>query len=337
MRHAAHGAKKAAGRVDSPLSLFSAARGTHGAAHGLRSKQHLLGLATSNGAVVELSEDVARRIDEVIPRTRREIRLERLAAERRNRLIVSTSLIAAFGAVAASMSLAKTNSSDLRVDGAHSTLSTLSYDVNTAPASRSTQRESIEESLRDIDNAVSAMDPNSSNTVSTVSPVSTKWDFGSNSGFDLAQLSRSNANNPLVADLMDLDANILPKGFNPNHGTGDIGNAYSFSQCTWWVYIRRHQLGLPVGSHFGNGGSWANSARQLGYWVDRTPRHVGDIMVFAPGQFGSDRTCGHVAVVEKINPDGSIETSECGAIFAGKPFSRTFSASQAASLQFIHY
>lgn len=42
-------------------------------------------------------------------------------------------------------------------------------------------------------------------------------------------------------------------GFDPNHVTGDVGNAYAFSQCTWWAYVRRHQLGLPVGSHMGNG------------------------------------------------------------------------------------
>lgn len=35
--------------------------------------------------------------------------------------------------------------------------------------------------------------------------------------------------------------------------------------------------------------------------------------------------------------NGSFTTSECGAAYNGKPFSRTFTAEQAKQLQFIHY
>ena len=148
-------------------------------------------------------------------------------------------------------------------------------------------------------------------------------------------MSKSSANNPAVAALMDADRSVLPAGFNPNHATGDVGNAYEFSQCTWWAYVRRHQLGLPVGSHMGNAKDWSGSARTLGYWVDDTPRNVGDIVVFQAGQEGSDSTYGHVAIVEKINPDGSIVTSECGAVMNGKTYSRTLTNVHA--LRYIHY
>ncbi|MDU6641352.1 MAG: CHAP domain-containing protein, partial [Alloscardovia omnicolens] len=111
------------------------------------------------------------------------------------------------------------------------------------------------------------------------------------------------------------------------------GNAYPFSQCTWWAYTRRHQLGLPVGSYFGNGGQWANSARALGYSVDNTPQ-VGDVMVFLPGQEGADPVYGHVAIVEKINADGSVVTSESGAVMNGKTYTRTIS--NPSRFQFIH-
>lgn len=87
---------------------------------------------------------------------------------------------------------------------------------------------------------------------------------------------------------------------NPGFSSGDSGkNAYDYGQCTWWAYERRHQLGLPVGSFFGNGGQWANSARAHGYRVDQTPS-VGAVIVFAPGQDGASPLYGHVAIVEAV-------------------------------------
>lgn len=157
----------------------------------------------------------------------------------------------------------------------------------------------------------------------------------STASLDVKQMSKSLANNPNVAKLMDADSSVLPAGFNPNHATGDTGNAYEFSQCTWWVYLRRHDLGLPVGSYFGNGAQWADSARALGYWVDNTPRHVGDIMVFRTGQEGANSVYGHVAIVESINPDGSVTTSESGSSLQGKTMSRTFT--NVSDFQYIHY
>ena len=124
-----------------------------------------------------------------------------------------------------------------------------------------------------------------------------------------------------------------PAGFNPNHDTGDTGNAYPWSECTWWAYVRRHQLHLPVGSYLGNGEDWAASARRLGYWVDGTPRSPGDVMVFAAGQDGSSVDYGHVAIVEKINDDGTVLISECGSVYQGVTHYRTVSP---ANHSFIH-
>ena len=157
----------------------------------------------------------------------------------------------------------------------------------------------------------------------------------SNDTLNVSLMSKSLANNPTVAKLLDGDSSLLPAGFDPNHPTGDSGNAYSFSQCTWWAYKRRQELKLPVGSYLGNGAQWADSARALGYWVDNTPRHVGDIMVFRTGQEGASSVYGHVAIVESINPDGSITTSECGASLQGRTVSRTFT--NVSDFQYIHY
>ena len=420
MKRAAHGAPKAKGRSYSPLSLFVAQHGEHGAhgshsectsshssrtsrgAHGLhgarsyqtnRNSERLTALSASNGAVVEVSDAVAERLQEIMPQSRREIRLSRLANERRRRLLVSTSMIAMIGAVAATMSLTKINTFDSRAAELESGITSVD-DSSALNVSRSSQRTSLDspDSMDAINNAVDSIenasgsdsgdashaahaahaahavradyDANTNNsgayassgisgllgistarsaasshpgTASVTSSKSDSWKLGADSGFNIAEMSRSAADNPKVALLMDKDFGVLPKGFNPNHATGDTGNAYEFSQCTWWVYVRRSQLGLPVGSHFGNGNMWADSARGLGYWVDRTPRHVGDIMVFRAGQAGSDPFYGHVAIVEKINPDGSIETSESGASLHGKTFSRKFDAKQLSQYQFIHY
>lgn len=420
MKRAAHGAPKAEGRSYSPLSLFVAQHGEHGAhgshsectsshssrtsrgAHGLhgarsyqtnRNSERLTALSASNGAVVEVSDAVAERLQEIMPQSRREIRLSRLANERRRRLLVSTSMIAMIGAVAATMSLTKINTFDSRAAELESGITSVD-DSSALNVSRSSQRTSLDspDSMDAINNAVDSIenasgsdsgdashaahaahaahavradyDANTNNsgayassgisgllgistarsaasshpgTASVTSSKSDSWKLGADSGFNIAEMSRSVADNPKVALLMDKDFGVLPKGFNPNHATGDTGNAYEFSQCTWWVYVRRSQLGLPVGSHFGNGNMWADSARGLGYWVDRTPRHVGDIMVFRAGQAGSDPFYGHVAIVEKINPDGSIETSESGASLHGKTFSRKFDAKQLSQYQFIHY
>ena len=124
------------------------------------------------------------------------------------------------------------------------------------------------------------------------------------------------------------------------HRTGNIGNGntYPARNCTLWAYIRRSQLSLPVGSLMGNGADWAGTARSLGYLVNNTP-HVGAVMVFARGQrvtrWYANAAYGHVAVVERVNSDGSVLVSEGGTGFATFPAYETIS--NAGNYQYIHY
>ncbi|MDO4913034.1 MAG: CHAP domain-containing protein [Bifidobacteriaceae bacterium] len=125
------------------------------------------------------------------------------------------------------------------------------------------------------------------------------------------------------------------------HNTGNTigGAAYPARQCTLWAYIRRSQLSLPVGSYMGNGADWANTGRRLGYLVNRTP-HVGAAVVFARGQsvgghWTADRTYGHVAIVERINADGSILISEGGTGFSTFPAYETLS--NPGAYEYVHY
>lgn len=134
---------------------------------------------------------------------------------------------------------------------------------------------------------------------------------------------------------------LIPESENTRKGytpvmAGDVGNQYPYGQCTWWAYERRHQLGKFSGSHFGDAKSWVASAKALGYPVDNTPTQQGDILVFMPGQEGAHGYYGHVAIVEQVNPDGSILISESNARGLGIVSNRVFTAEQAKTFHYIH-
>ena len=119
------------------------------------------------------------------------------------------------------------------------------------------------------------------------------WDLGSDVDPDAKMTVREAGNKVVQALINGRDEASVPAGFDPDHADGDTGNAYEFSQCTWWAYVRRHQLGLPAGSHMGNGADWADTARRLGYWVDSACRRR-DLLPARPVRFRPVlRACGH--------------------------------------------
>lgn len=318
MKHAARKTTRTSRHFRVADVLAPSPRGSH-AAHAVRGVRAM----RADGAEQTLGLDpaLAAKLEEVAPLTRRAIRESARAARRKSRFMASGSMVALAGAAAAALSLSNMN--------ATTSLASSETGTTTVQTTKSATGSSVSRSQERTSLGFSASDSTTS---------SGNWSLGaSNSELDVAQMSQTTVSNPAVAVLYEADKSILPSGFDPNHDSGDSGNQYSFSQCTWWAYVRRHQLGLPVGSHLGDGAQWAASAKKLGYWVDSTPRHVGDVIVFQRGQFGSSAVYGHVAIVEQINADGSIVTSECGASLNGKTVSRTFSADQASQLQFIHY
>ena len=126
------------------------------------------------------------------------------------------------------------------------------------------------------------------------------WDMGDQPD---RKLTIIHADNPVVRDLINgRDEDQTPTGFNPDHATGDTGNAYAYGQCTWWAYVRRTQL---------------------------------DVIVFTPAQVSN--AWGHVAIVEKVNGDDSIEISEANVNGQVGPFRRTIEAKQTHEYQYIHY
>lgn len=267
----------------------------------------------TSGASVVLDEQTANTINQ-LPTTRRAIRLAQEQAQKRNVLIVSASLAALVGTATASLAL--TRGSHL-VENAAASTTTLTAQI--APVDGSAVSRSSDRSSLPLSNDQRAWSIDDSDTK-----------------IMLERLSAAGASSKAAQYFIE-DAAIVSHTFDLNHAAGDTGNAYGFSQCTWWVYIRRHQLGLPVGSHMGNGHQWGNSARALGYWVDNQARHVGDIVVFRPGQLGADPVYGHVGVIESIAPDGSFVMSETSAGRGGRIDQRSFTASQAAQLVYVHY
>lgn len=108
-----------------------------------------------------------------------------------------------------------------------------------------------------------------------------------------------------------------------NHATGDTGsNPYAYGQCTWWAWLRRHQMGLPCSSFFGNAMLWGTQAAALGYQVDSTPA-VGAVIVFQPHQSGAS-DIGHVGVVEAVDDaTGTFTISEANVDGNPHPQGRT--------------
>ncbi len=106
------------------------------------------------------------------------------------------------------------------------------------------------------------------------------------------------------------------------------GNSYPWGNCTWYVSNRRAEIGRPIPNKLGNAGSWAYSASSRGIKVDHSPS-IGAVIVEA-GQ-------GHVAIVERINPDGSITISEMNYNWRlGVKSNRTIPAGSVSRHSYIH-
>ena len=98
------------------------------------------------------------------------------------------------------------------------------------------------------------------------------------------------------------------------------GNSYPFGECTWGTFNRMAQIGQPIewfSGDSGNGGNWGASARAKGYTVVKGKPAVGWAASFYGGLAGSVAPYGHIAVVEAVNPDGSILVSETNVVNSG--------------------
>ncbi|HLI08936.1 MAG TPA: CHAP domain-containing protein [Ktedonobacteraceae bacterium] len=93
----------------------------------------------------------------------------------------------------------------------------------------------------------------------------------------------------------------------PETGNGSTLDRFAFGQCTYWANLRYHELTGYWVPWLGNAYQWAYGAQEAGWVVSATP-HVPSIIVLQPYVQGASGY-GHVAVVERINSDGSVYTS----------------------------
>ncbi|KAK9693664.1 hypothetical protein K7432_013800 [Basidiobolus ranarum] len=96
-------------------------------------------------------------------------------------------------------------------------------------------------------------------------------------------------------------------------------------QCTDWADARYYQLTCHHTQWWGNAKTWPAHAMNTTGWVVSTKPRVPSIIAIQPGYQGCD-SYGHVAVVESINEDGSVHTSDWNYIINGKggPYITTY-------------
>lgn len=117
------------------------------------------------------------------------------------------------------------------------------------------------------------------------------------------------------------DGNIVPaasRSFASSSGFSWGGNApvygsngYDYGYCTWWVQVRRTQIGRAMPSNLGNAVSWKSLAPRAGLGTGNTPQIGAAIWTDPSTMSGSYyQSYGHVGFVEKINDDGSVWVSD---------------------------
>jgi surface antigen len=131
----------------------------------------------------------------------------------------------------------------------------------------------------------------------------------------VSSLVHSSNNSPsLIAQQATATAVLKQDGYDPGLGVGVITqpgagglNRFAFGQCTYWANMRYHALTGYWVPWLGNAYQWFYGASASGWIVSSKP-HVPSIIVLQPGVEGAGYF-GHVAIVEKINADGSVSTS----------------------------
>jgi len=149
-------------------------------------------------------------------------------------------------------------------------------------------------------------------TLLSVVPVDKAGDHLFNPFQPISNLVPSSGGNPTSLTQQDATATVTHQdGYDPGTGVtlapGSASDHFAFGQCTYYASMRYHQLTGYWVPWLGNAYQWSYAAGAFGWIVSSKP-HVPSIIVLQPGvQYAG--WYGHVAIVESINPDGSVSTS----------------------------
>jgi surface antigen len=133
----------------------------------------------------------------------------------------------------------------------------------------------------------------------------------------LMNVVQSNDNNGRSITIQEAEATAAttdgydPANFyvGPVSASGSTLNRFFYGQCTYWANYRYHQLTGVWIPWLGNAYEWYQQAINYGWHTSSYPNPNGpSIMVLAPYVQGTS-AYGHVGVVEKINGDGTVTTS----------------------------
>ena len=135
----------------------------------------------------------------------------------------------------------------------------------------------------------------------------------------MSMVNTKSNNTGLVAQQAATATAVTQDGFDPGGGSyAGVASAPSslnagglsrffYGQCTYWANMRYHELTGMYVAWQGNAYQWSYGASAAGWIVSGTPK-LHAIVVLQPGVEGAG-PYGHVAIVERINADGSVVTS----------------------------
>jgi surface antigen len=141
-----------------------------------------------------------------------------------------------------------------------------------------------------------------------------------------------------ITNVEALAESVISTGSGPSatnislyDGPGYPGDTYAFGNCTYWVFMRRSQVGLPIPTTWGNAATWAPRAVANGYEVDHTPTQYA--IMQTPDV---DHGLGHVAFVESVDPDGTWHISEMNVVGFDEIDHKAMPPASASGYNFIH-
>ncbi len=179
--------------------------------------------------------------------------------------------------------------------------------------------------------------PPISGIVYTVKPGNTAQSLAQTYDASASQITAFN--DAEISGLTAGEQIVIPNGTQPvptSTGYGIYGgiasygfNGYDFGYCTYWVALRRAQVGEPLPDNLGNASSWAYLARAFGIPVGNTPQQYAAVVLSTAGE-------GHVGFVESVNADGSANISEMNVIGWDKIDYKTIPATAVGDYNYIY-